>query len=92
MTLVYCKPTFRGVFTNFGSFIRKSYKYNLLFPLLHREFKLWSNFEHFHEEIDKLKTIFENNDYPKSFVDFYIKKNLGKVFIKKEVVLKAMKK
>ena len=39
-----------------------------------------------------LKTIFENNGYPKSFVDFCIKKYLDKVFIKKEVVLKASKK
>ena len=40
-------------------------------------------------EIDKLKTIFENKIYPKSFVDFCIKKYLDKVFIEKEVVLKA---
>ena len=63
MTSVYCKPTFSRVFTNFGSFILKSYKYNLLFMLLHRAFKLCSNFEHFYQEIDKLKTIFENNGY-----------------------------
>ena len=92
MTSVYRKPTFSGVFTNFGSFIPKSYKYNLLFTLLHRAFKLCSNFECFHQEIDKLKTIFEYNDYPKSFVDFCIKKYLDKVFIKKKVVLKASKK
>ena len=58
MTSVYRKPTFSGVFTNFGSFIRKSYKYNLLFTLLHRAFKLCSNFEHFHQDDDKLKSIF----------------------------------
>ena len=79
MTSVYGKPTFSGVFTNFGSFIPKSYKF-------------FSNFERFHQEIDKLKTIFENNGYPKSFVDFCIKKYLDKIFIKKEVVLKASKK
>ena len=89
MTSVYRKPTFRGVFTNFGSFIPNSYKYNLLFTLLHRAFKLCSNFERFHQEIDKFKTIFENNGYSKSFVDFFIKKYLDKVFIKKKVVLKA---
>ena len=92
MTSVYCKPTFSGVFTNFGSFIPKSYKYNLLFTLLHRAFKLCSKFERFHQEIDKRKTIFENNGYPKSFVDFCIKKYLDKVFIRKKVVLKALEK
>ena len=80
------------VSTNFGSFIPKLYKYNLLFTLPHRAFKLCSNFEGFHQEIDKLKTTFENNGYPKSFVDFCIKKFLDKVFIKKKVILKASKK
>ena len=91
-TSVYRKPTFSGVFTNFGSFIPKSYKCNFLFTLLHRAFKLGSNFELFDQEIDKLKTIFENNGYPKSFIDLCIKKYLDKVFVKKEVVLKASKK
>ena len=92
MTLVYRKPTFSRVFTNFGSFILKSSKYNLLFTLLHRAFKLCSNFERFHQEIDKLKTIFENNAYPKSFVDFCIKKYLDKVFIKKESSTESLEK
>ena len=92
-TSVYRKPTFSGVLTNFGNLIPKSYKHNLLFTLLHRAFKLCLNFEIFHQEIDKLRTIFKNNDYPKSFfVDLFIKKYLDKVFIKKEVVLKASKK
>ena len=92
MISVHRKPTFSGVFTNFGSFIPKSYKYNLLFALLRRAFKLCSNFERFHQETDKLQTIFENNGYSKSFADFCIKKYLDKVFIKKKVVLTASKK
>ena len=88
MNSVYRKPTFSRVFTNFGSFIPNSYKYNLLFTLLHRALHLCSKFS---SGIDKLQIIFENNDYPKSFVDFCIKKYLDKVFIKKEVVLKASK-
>ena len=81
MTLVYRKPIFSEVFTNFGSFIPKSYKYNLLFTLLHSAFRLRSSFECFHQKFDKLKTIFENNNYPKSFLDLCIKKYLDKVFI-----------
>ena len=64
----------------------------MLFTLFHRAFKHCSNFELFHQEIDKLKTIFENNGYPKDFGDLCIKKYLNKVFIKKEVVLRASKK
>ena len=40
MTSVYHKPSFNRVFTNFESFIPKSYKYNLLFTLLHCSLKL----------------------------------------------------
>ena len=64
-------------------------------PLFHRTitcsvpyytaFKLCSSFERFCQEIDKLKPIFET----KRFVDICIEKYLDKVFIKKEIVLKA---
>ena len=90
-TSVYSKPTFSRVFTNFRSFISNSYLYNLLFTLLHRAFKLCSNFELFYHEIDKLMTISENNGYLKSFVGLCIKMYFDKVFIKKEVVMKASK-
>ena len=49
-TSVCRKPTFSGVFTNFGSFIPKSYKFNLLFTSSHRALKLCSNLELFHQE------------------------------------------
>ena len=89
MTSVYCTPRFLPTLeVSFRSHIKTA----CCFTLLHRAFELCSNFERFHEEIDKLKTIFENNGYPKSFVDFCIKKYLDKVFIKKKVVLKASKK
>ena len=83
---------FTSEIENVSISIPKSCKYDLLFTLLHRPFKLCSNFELFHQKFDKLKTSFENNGYPKSFVDFCIKKHLDKVFIKKEVVLTASKK
>ena len=55
MTSVYCKPTFSGVFSNLGSLIPKSYKYNLLFTLLHRAFKLCSNLECFIRKLTSLR-------------------------------------
>ena len=42
-TSVYRKPTFSGVLTNFESFVPNSYKYALIFTLLHRAFKPCSN-------------------------------------------------
>ena len=79
------KQTYNKLFMNYGIKFQS-------YIWIHRAFKLCSNFERFHQGIDKLKTIFENNGYPKSFVDFCIKKYLDKVFIKKKVVLKASKK
>ena len=61
MTSVYLKPTFCRVFTSIGSFVPKSYKYTLQIYkviqiyLITQGIKLCSNFELFHQEIDKLK-------------------------------------
>ena len=65
------------------------YKHNLLLTLLHRAFKFFSNFELFHQEIDKMNAILNNNIYRKSFINICIKKYFNKVFFKKEVVPKA---
>ena len=61
-------------------------KINLVFTLLYKAFKLCLNFELSHDEINKLKIVFENNGYPKSFADWYIKKYLDKIFIKKVIL------
>ena len=47
LTSVYRKPTFSGVFTNFGSYIPLSYRSGLISSLLYGAFKLCSNFEIF---------------------------------------------
>ena len=57
---VYRKPTFSGVFTNFENFI---YKRGLIETLLHRSFRLCSNYENFHREIETLKSILKCNSY-----------------------------
>ena len=88
----YRKITFSGVFTNFESFIPKSYKSSLIFTLLFRAFKLCSNFELFHQEILNLKDIFKRNGYPGNFIDVCIKRYLNQVFIDKKTYALAPKK
>ena len=90
-TSVYHKPTFSGVFTNFESFIPNSHKYALIFTLLHWAFKLCSNFQRSHQEIENLKSIFRNNGYPVNVTDFYIKKYLNNLYLRKNVHLLAPK-
>ena len=87
VTSVYRKPTFRGVFTNFESFISKYYKRSLIDTLLYRGFSLYSNMEKFHQEISSLKSVFKSNDYPKNFTDSCIKHFLYKLFDKNKVSL-----
>ena len=75
-TSVYHKPPFSGVFTHFESFIPNSYKYALIFILLHRAFKLFSNFELLHQEIEHLNNIFRKTSQTARLTKFYIKKCL----------------
>ena len=74
MTSVYRKSTFCAVFTNFESFIPDIYKRGLIETLLHRSFRLCSNYENFHQEIEILKSILKRNSYPHNPVNHCIKR------------------
>ena len=74
MTSVYRKSTFCAVFTKFGSFIPDIYKRGLIETLLHRSFRLCSNYENFHQEIEILKSILKRNSYPHNPVNHCIKR------------------
>ena len=63
-TSVYRKPTFTGLGLRFDSFAPKSYKYNLISFLIHRAYKIFSNFQLFHLKIVKLRKFFSANFYP----------------------------
>ena len=85
MTSVYRKPTFSGVFTNFESFIPDIYKRGLVESLLHRSFRLCSNYEKFHREIETLKSILKRNSYPHNLVSNFIKKLLNNLFVERDL-------
>ena len=78
-TSVYRKPTFSGVYSNFSSFIPTSYKFGLVYTLLHRCFVICSNFNQFHKEVVFLKTVMSKNGYPLNFIDACVKKFLSNV-------------
>ena len=92
MTSVYQKPTFSGVFTNFESFIPDIYKRGLTETLLHRSFRLCSNYENFHREIETLKSILKHNSYPHNLVNHCIKKFLNKLFVQRGLNFMVPKK
>ena len=82
---IYRKPIFSGVFTNFESFIPDIYKRGLIETLLHRSFRLCSNYENFHREIETLKSILKRNSYPHNLVNHCIKKFLNKLFVQRDL-------
>ena len=69
-TTIYHKPIFRGVHSNFNSFITDEYKYGFIFTLL---FSIFSDFSKFHEEVNYLKDVSKKNYFPTILVDKCIK-------------------
>ena len=92
-TTIFRKSTFSRVYTNFQSFLPLRYKTNILTCLLFRAFSICSDIKLFHLEVTKLKEIFRQNGYPKSFIDMcvqtYFLDNIRKT---KDVVYTVPKK
>ena len=68
ITSVYRKPTFGGVFSHFGSFIHRGYKFNLASTLIFCCYSICCSMELFHIKIMHLKEIFEKNGYDNKFL------------------------
>ena len=82
-TSIHRKKTFSGVYANYNSHLPRDYKRGLISTLLHRAYTLCSDYGKLHEEINKLKMIWQKNNFPLSFIDRCIKKFLDKLFIKR---------
>ena len=91
-TTVYQKPTFSGVYSNFESFLPSIYKFGMIYPLVYRFFRIYSNWAQFNTELTFLKGIFRKNGYPKNFIDKCFKKFLNNVHLVKENVPTVEKK
>ena len=63
------------------------HKHMLIETLLHRSFRLCSDYENFHQEIETLTSIFKHNNYPKNFVNQCTKTFLNKFFVKKKTLI-----
>ena len=64
VTSVFHKATFNGALTNFKSFMPVTYKFGLVYTLLHCSFSVCSSYEKLHEKIVLLKDILKNNEHP----------------------------
>ena len=79
-TIISCKKTAIGLFTNYLSFTSLSYKIGLVKNLIHRAFKICSNCCSFQDEVNNIKKNLEKNSDSKNFIDREIRTYLEKQF------------
>ena len=88
----YRKPTFSGVYTHFESFLPTIYKFDMVYTLAYRCFKICSDWTKFHEELSFLKQVFLKSAYPLSFIDNSFKTFVDKLFIERRQLMTVEKK
>ena len=76
----YHKSTCTGLLLNFKSFTSFSYKITLIKCLIDRSFKIFNNWNSFHNDIENIKSNLIKNAYPPFFIDKVIKKYLDYKF------------
>ena len=77
-TTIFRKTTAIGLFTNYLSFAPLSYKIGLVKTLIHRAFKICSNWCLFQDEVNNIKKYLGKNSYPMNSIDREIKTYLEK--------------
>ena len=75
ITSGYRKPTFTGQHTHWNSFRPKQRKTNLINTLTHRALKICSK-STLKQELDNIRSILVQNDYPEFLIDSRISKKL----------------
>ena len=80
----HVKPTDKGLFDNFNSFIPDRYKYNLVRCLIHRVYHIAPSFTIVHEDLDVLRTKFLKNDFPLGLLDNTVGNFLNKQYLPEE--------
>ena len=60
-TSFFCKKTFSGVYLNFKSHLLNTYKKRLIDTLLYHTYNIRCDYSSFQQEINFLKTVWENN-------------------------------
>ena len=68
-TKVYIKPTNTGLLLHYQSHVDKRYKRSLITTMLDRSYRLSSSWQHFSNECERLKTVFDRLKYPSRLVD-----------------------
>ena len=89
ITSVYQKSTNSGIFLNANSECPERYKLGTITALIHRAYKISSDWHIFNSTVDRLKQLFVNNGYSNKTFDNQLNKYLNKVNNKNEVTARA---
>ena len=83
-TTVYRKPTYTGLGLNYLSFIPHIFQLNSIKTLLNRAYNLCSTYEHFDEEVNKLREYFLRNSYLSFLFDRILRQFLNNKYSLKD--------
>ena len=84
----YHKSTYTGFLLNFKSLTSFSYKISLIKCLIDRSFKICSNWNSFHDDMENIKSTLIKNAYPPFLIDKFIKRYLDYKFSSNQNQLK----
>ena len=73
-TSVFTKVTNTGEFMNYHSICPERYKIGVLKTLLSRAYSICSNWKYFSEEVERIKQVLVNNNFPMQVIDSCINK------------------
>ena len=75
----YCKPTDTGLIMNYHASAPNFYKNSVLKCFVHWVYRACSSWENFHDSMDKVKIILQQNQYPQNFYAPIISNTIEKV-------------
>ena len=84
--------TFSGAYTHFESFSPTTYKFDMVYTLAYRRFRICSDRTKFNEGLRFLKGVFLKNGYPSGFINSCFKKVIDNVLTESPVKLTVEKR
>jgi hypothetical protein len=79
-TDVFTKPTSSGECLNFKSLCPMKYKLSVIQAFVHRAFAITSSWDGFHSEIQRIRRLLSNNNFPIALIDKQIQKFINGKF------------
>ena len=78
----YANPTDTGLIMNFHALAPKRYKRSVVSGFVHRIYRACSDWNAFHESLERAKKILQKNQYPEAFYEPIISETLTKIIQK----------